>query len=163
MISTLFPNLPEDTQIWIFALEGRRENQQEMLVRVRIFLDSWISHGRRVEGAATLLYDRFLVVSGRVQRGSVSGCSMDALTQAVTEAAHHTECQLISPMKIGYRNADGAVKYTSRQNFRQLLRTGHVTPDTPVYDLAVTTLGAMRAGAFEKPIVDSSFARVFRV
>ena len=161
MANNLLPDLPDDARIWIFVLDG--QDCQSVIPQVEEFLASWVSHGRSVEGRVTLMHDRFLVVGGRIHRGQVSGCSIDAMTRAVTDAAHDAGCKVVSPMNIIYRNADGQVGYTSRPGFRQLLNAGEVTPATPVFNLAVDTLQSMRGGEFQRPLGHSAFARAFRI
>ena len=163
MSDELFPDLPGATRTWVFALDGQPEHCKNALDRVKSFLKSWQSHGREVLGQATLVNQRILIVCGLVLQDQVSGCSIDALTRAVTMAAQEAGCQLVSPMKISYQRADGSVAYASRPAFRQLLKTGEVTPDTPVFDLAVCELQGVRNGQFVLPLAQSPFARVFRV
>lgn len=163
MAPDLFPDLPDESRAWIFALEGNPDDCQDVLRRVELFLESWVSHGRSVTGQAALLRDRILIICGRVPRGQVSGCSIDSLTRAVTEAVHGAGCKLVSPTKIGFEHEEGQVAYASRPDFRQLLRSGQVTPNTPVFNPAVDQLSALRAGKFVQPLAQSPFARTFRV
>ena len=163
MAPELFPDLPGSARTWIFAIEGTPAECRNALCRVEAFLNSWLSHGRTVSGQATLASGRFLIVSGQVSNGQVSGCSIDTLTRAVIEAVQEAGCRLVSPMKISYQCADGTIAIASRPLFRQLLRAGKVTPETPVCDLAVSELSDMRAGKFMQPLSKSPFARVFRV
>ena len=163
MAPNLFPDLPDDTRAWVFALEGNPGDCRDVLRRVELFMETWVSHGRGVTGQATLMRDSILIICGLVPGGLVSGCSIDSLTRAVTQAARETGCKLVSPMKIGYEHAEGQVTYASRPEFRQLLHSGQVTSNTPVFNPAVNQLSALRAGKFEQPLAQSPFARTFRV
>jgi len=163
MAPDLFPDLPGSARTWIFALEGTPAECRSALGRVKTFLNSWLSHGHAVSGQATLAGGRFLIVSGQVSNGQVSGCSIDTLTRAVTEAVREAGCRMVSPMKISYQCVGGTIAFASRPVFRQLLSAGKVTPATPVCDVAISQLRDLRAGKFMRPLSRSPFARVFRV
>jgi hypothetical protein len=61
-----------------------------------------------------------------------------------------------------YRDADGRVNVTTRSAFNQLAADGRVSPDTPVFDTAITTAsgGAMD---FERPMRESWHAQLVSV
>ncbi|MGA7307025.1 MAG: hypothetical protein WBW88_19300, partial [Rhodothermales bacterium] len=63
MTSTPFDSLPDSARIWINAadrdLSTREQGQiKDLLVD---FIAGWSSHGRKVEGSAAILADRFVV------------------------------------------------------------------------------------------------------
>lgn len=162
-VASLFPALPDDARVWIYvsdrALTG--EEQDVLLGRMDDFIEGWASHGRPVEGAAAVLYDRFLVIAATVANGEISGCGIDASTQAVKAAAEALTIHWVPALHVIYRDADGHVRHAPRPTFRQLAQEGAVTTETPVFDPSVTTLGALRQGAFEQPAGAAWHARVF--
>lgn len=163
--SDLFPLLSDEARCWIYIAERRltEAEQSALLEALQPFFGGWASHGRPVQGAATVLDDRFLVVAGAIAEGAISGCGIDASVHAVEEAAADLGLAWSSPLLVFYRDADGAPHSLPRSAFRKLVADGTVTADTPVFDLSLTTLGHLRSGAFEKPAGDSWHARVFRI
>lgn len=161
----LFPSLSDEARCWIYVAEQPlTEAEQTTLVEaLQSFFAGWASHGRPVEGAATVLEDRFLVVAGAIVEGEISGCGIDASVHAVEETAAHLGLAWSSPLRVFFRDADGAVHGLPRSAFRKLVADGVVTADTLVFDVSLTTLGALRSGAFEKPAGASWHARVFRI
>ena len=147
--------------MWVFALDHAPADPRILVDPVRAFQDTWTSHGVRVEADAALLCGRFLVLAGsRTDGRAVSGCGIDALMQAVRLAADAAGARLLPPLKVHFRDKAGGVVSASRKEFRTLARTGAIADDTPVFDLSVTTLGAVRAGRFEQPFRDSWHARI---
>lgn len=164
--STLFPMLPDAARCWIYVAERRltEAEQTALLDTLQTFFEGWASHGRPVQGAATCLEDRFLVVAGALtQEGDLSGCGIDASVHAVEEAAQGLGVVWASPLLIFYRDDDDAVISLPRPTFKKLVADGTVTAETRVFDVSLATLGQLRSDAFEQPAGASWHARVFRI
>lgn len=159
----LRPDLPDDARLWIFAADRplSEAESQTLVESLRPFLASWQAHGLPVQGQAAVLHHRFLLLAGYVPGGEISGCSIDAATQAVEAAAQRLGITWMSPLMVFYRDAADAVQHVTRAQFRRLIAEGKVTAQTPVFDLSLTHVGALRRGAFEKPAGQSWHARVF--
>jgi len=157
-----FSSLPDDARLWIHAADAPLSDatQSALLDRLSAFMDEWTSHQRAVKGAATLLHDRFLVVAAATRDGDISGCGKDDLTHAVDEAASALDVEWVPALHVLYRTPDGDVAAVSRRAFQQRGEEGTVTPDTPVFDPSLTTLGALRDGQFETPARESWHAQL---
>ena len=162
----LFPALPDEARCWIYIADRRLTGveQTALLDALRPFFQGWASHGRPVQGAATCLDDRFLIVAGALtQEGTISGCGIDASVHAVEEAAARLGIKWSSPLLVFYRDTDGTVDSLPRSAFKKRVANGTVTAETLVFDVSLTMLGQLRGGAFEKPAGASWHARVFRI
>ncbi|MDQ7040823.1 MAG: hypothetical protein Q9M35_07765 [Rhodothermus sp.] len=160
---TLFAALPDEARLWIFAADRplTETESHTLLEALRPFLANWQAHGRPVYGQAVVLHGRFLLLAGHVPDGAISGCSIDAAMRAVQAAGESLGITWMSPLVVFYRAADGTVQHASRSQFRRLIAEGKVTAETPVFDLSLTTVGALRQGGFEKPAGQSWHAHVF--
>ena len=162
----LFPTLPDAARCWIYIADRRltEAEQASLLDTLHPFFQGRASHGRPVQGAATCLNDRFLVVAGTLtQEGTISGCGIDASVHAVEEAAARLGIKWASPLLIFFRDTDSTVNSLPRSAFKRLVAAGTVTAQTRVFDVSLTMLGQLRNGAFEKPAGASWHARVFRI
>ncbi len=149
-----FSALPDDARLWIRVADAPlpEAKQTALLDRLSAFMDRWTSHQQAVEGAATVLHDRFLVVAAvSTGAGDISGCGIDDLTHAIEDAASALDLGWVPSLHVLYRESDGGVVAVSRRVFQQRAETGTVTPDTPVFDPSLTTLGALRDGQLECP------------
>ncbi len=158
-----FSALPDDARLWIHATAAPLDDatQSALLDRLSAFMDGWTSHQQPVEGAATILDDRFLVVAAApVGGGDISGCGIDDLAHAIDDAASALDVDWVPSLHVLYRTADGGVAAVSRRTFQQRAGDGAVTADTPVFDPSLTTLGALREGAFEAPARESWHAQL---
>lgn len=154
---------PDDTRVWIHAAASPLSDaiQTALLDRLSSFFDGWTSHQRPVEGAATFLHDRFLVIAAvPTDGGEISGCGKDDLTHAVDDAASALDIEWVPALHVLYRTPDGTVAAISRRTFQQRADDGRVTPDTPVFDPSLTRLEALRDGQFERPARESWHAQL---
>ena len=158
-----FSALPDDARLWIHAADAPLSDaiQAALLDRLSAFMEDWTSHRHAVEGSATILHDRFLVVAAAsTGEGDISGCGKDDLTHAVDDAASALDVEWVPALHVLYRGPNGAVKSASRRAFQQYAEDGPVTADTSVFDPSLTTLEALRDGQFERPARDSWHAQL---
>lgn len=163
--ATLFRALPDTARVWVYIADRplREAEQAEVQHRLDAFFDAWTSHGRGVQGAATILADRLLVLAAHIPSGDISGCGIDKSVHTVEDAAQALGFAWQSPLLVTYRAADGTLQSEPRGAFRKRVRSGEVTAATPVLDLTLTTLGEVRAGHLERPAGDAWHARAFRI
>jgi len=158
-----FASLPDDARLWIYSAAAPLDDatQSALLDRLSAFIDGWTSHEHRVGGAASVLHDRFLVVAASPEGGGdISGCGIDDLARAVDDAASELSIDWVPSLHVLYRTPDGTVTAVSRRVFQQRARDGSVTSETPVFDPSLTTLDALRDGAFELPAHESWHAQL---
>jgi hypothetical protein len=162
--SSLLPDLPDAARVWIHpaAAPLSDETQAEFLDRLRAFVERWRSHNQAVQGGATILHDRFVVLAGaRVDGADPSGCAIDDATHAVNEIAKTLGVDWVPSLHVLYRTADGSITAVSRAAFQDRADAGAITTETTVFDPSVTTLGAVRHGPFEQPAEESWHADAF--
>lgn len=158
-----FSAFPDDARLWIHAAAAplSESTQATLLDRLSTFMEDWTSHEHNVKGAASILHDRFLVIAAvPTGGGAISGCGIDDLTHAVDRVASTLDIEWVPSLHVLYRSPDGTVAAASRQAFQQRADEGRVTPDTPVFDPSLTTLGALRDGQLEKPARESWHAQL---
>lgn len=160
-----FASLPDDARVWVYPTSQLvpLKIQQRLLEELHEFFGTWHSHGRGTQGDAIVVEDRFIMIAGVLGGGGpLSGCSIDSVTRFFEDMATSLGISLLSPLMVFYRDSDHRLTVVSRGTFRRLVRAGVVTGDTTVFDLSVTSLGALRGGCFELPMRSSWHARVFR-
>jgi hypothetical protein len=134
---------------------------QQLLGDLRGFLAGWASHGSPVDGAGTVLENRFVVVAHRPHE--IAGCSRDALLFFLKDVGTRLGLEWVGGSRVFYRDASGIVADTDRPGFRALAAGGVVTPDTVVYDTTVRETSALLDGPAQRFAVaarDSWHARL---
>ena len=158
----IFPQLPDDARVWIYTAHRSLTEQEshQLVALLTPFLQQWTYHGKPVQGAADVLYHRFLVIGA--SDPEISGCGIDASTRAVEDAGKALDIQWLSSLTVCYRTPSGTIEAIPRHEFRKRVRNGLITAQTPVFDTSITTLQALRT-SFEKPAASSWHARIFRI
>jgi hypothetical protein len=113
-----------------------------------------------VQGGRALLDSRFLLIAADERATGVSGCSIDTPVPAAglarARARHHAD-RCVSRVVSRWRRRIVSVP---RAEFRRLAADGEVTAETVVFDPTVASVGALRAGRFERRAGDSWHARL---
>ena len=158
-------SLPDSARIWIYAADRTLdESEGKRLVEfLESFCAEWRYHGRKVNSAAAVLNGRFAVLAGVTAEGDISGCGIDSSVHALERAAAELSLQWLPGLYVHFRESNGSIRSVTRPNFRALAASGDVGPATPVFDLSVDSLGALRAGMFEQPAGSTWHGRVFRL
>ncbi len=159
----LFPNMPDNARLWIYAAEAPVSDDEStrLLRTLKPFFADWTSHGRGVTGEASIIEDRFVLVAAYVPGHDVSGCGIDKSVGVLDEVAGDLDIAWASPLKVAYRGADGAVVAASRAEFRRLAEAGELSEETPIFDLSIATVGDLRRQTFEMPARKSWHRRWF--
>ncbi len=153
----LFPNFPDSARVWVFALARALSPAERALVASRLdaFVAAWKSHGAPVHGAYHVVEDRFVLIAGYVDDG-VSGCSTDSMMRVMKELKQEHRIDGFDRTVVFFRDAGGAARAASRDEFQKLVESGVVGDDTVVFDATVQTVGDVRGGRFE-----TTFARAW--
>jgi hypothetical protein len=159
-----FDQLPDDARLWVFAAAAPVTGPaaEALLAAVDRELDGWRAHGIPLVCARDWRDDRFLAVAADERATDASGCSVDALYNAIEALESSIGTTLTGSGEIYWRDTSGVVQRTDRPTFRARAAAGEVGRETLVFDTAVITAGAWRT-AFEKPARESWHARLMRV
>ena len=162
---TIFPDFPDEAIVWVY-IANRKLNlaeENKFVDTLNSFFSTWQSHGRVVKGAATILENQILVVTGFVPGGELSGCGIDASIQLIKRLAMDMSFSWTSGLSVVYRNETGDLAIVSRPEFRKMVKSGVVTGESMILDLGIQTLSHWRFSGIEKPAADSWHARVFKI
>lgn len=154
-----FEELPPSSRLWIFAADRpvTGGNADRLLGEADRFLHEWKAHGEPLRCGRLWLEDRFLLIAVDPSEANASGCSIDGLFRALQQLQRQIGVQLVGGGRVFYRGPNGAVQCVARPELLHVVARGTVTPDTPVFDTALTTLEDWRA-RFERPARDSWLA-----
>jgi len=157
-----FEQLPETSRLWVFGVDRDLgpDVRRVLADGVDLFLDSWKAHGEPLTVAREWRHERFLLVG--VDEASVppSGCSIDALVNALKELEERLGVTMVDNTPVWYRDGKG-IQRVSREGFGALAAEGPVTPETVVFDQSITQLSQLREGRWETPASRSWHGRAF--
>ena len=151
---TTLPSLPPDARVWIFTASRELDPADEARVRelMEKVLGVWRSKAAMVRGCYEIRERRFLVVGADETGERLSGCSIDAMMAWMMRLEAESGLRLVDRMSVFWRAPDGGIRSSSRAEFRQMIGTGEVGPDTPVFDTTICRADALSGGGLEGPL-----------
>jgi len=157
-----FDDLPDHGRLWVFPLGRALEPSEEArcLHAVDAFLAQWAAHGQPLRSARELTMGRFVLVGVDVDAEAPSGCSIDALTNALRGLGNDMGVSVIDHAPVWYRDGE-EIRTVSRADFRALASAGEVTPGTRVFDTSLTRVDQLRSGSLERPAAETWHGRAF--
>lgn len=155
-------SLPPDARIWCYGASARPADStmDKLQTELAAFLDTWTAHRADLRAGFDWLDDSFLVIAVDESAGGASGCSIDALTSEIRRLEQQAGIELLDAAPVWYREPSGDVRRVTREDFRRLASEGSVTESTPVFDLTVERLEAVRSGGWEVEAGRSWHARL---
>ena len=146
-----FDELPDRARLWTFAASRRLTDQEAvwLLAATEEFLASWAAHRVPLATAHEWRFNQFLFVAVDEAAAGASGCSIDTLVKFIREVERRLEVRLTDHGSVWFRALGGAIKCTTRAEFKELVEEGAVGPDTVVFDNTIETTGALRDGRWE--------------
>lgn len=152
MARTTFDALPPHARLWIFAAERALSPRERdyVLQTVDAFLDRWQAHGHPLTSARDFRYDRFLFIGVDESAEGASGCSVDALVRDVKVVEATLGLSLVDHAPVLFRDGDEIVR-VARDEFAERARAGAVTPETVVFNNALTRIADLAASKWEGP------------
>jgi len=154
----LLPGLPDSARLWAFGVSRPLDpgEEQSFLKAVDAFLATWKAHGDPLAATREWVEGRLLLVGVDERVAAPSGCSIDALVRILQGFESELGVEIVGGGAIWHREpAGGDPVRSSRSDFREMARQGKVGSDTIVFDLAITRVGELREGKWERPAAGS--------
>lgn len=164
MSDTLFQPLPNDSRLWLFALDRTLtpEATAKLEQGLNEALGNWRHKGHAYEAAWELLEGRILAVVEPSMATSPSGCAIDGMIRKVQRLVAEAGAGLVDESSVMVRGAEG-LRSLPKTELGAALERGDLRPDTPVVDLALFNLGQLREGLLEKPLARTWIGRKFKM
>jgi len=157
-----FDSLPDDSRVWVFTAEQpfSEMNYRSLLPLLETFLEDWTSHRRDLNAGYSIRHARFIVIGIDESVTTPSGCSIDALFNALRTIGTAIGNPLVDTPDITWREGTD-VMGADRNAFERRVSDGEIGLDTIVFDKTVSSVGELRNGGWEKPARASWHARAF--
>jgi hypothetical protein len=151
-----FQKLPDDARLWVFACDPApsADAERQLFAAADHFLNGWQAHGSPLTCAREWRDGRFLAIAVDQRAAGASGCSIDALFNALRALEPRIGSRVVGGGNVFYRDSGGTVRCVTRDEFSDAAARGEVNPDTPVFDTSITSAEAWRE-RFELPARDT--------
>lgn len=151
-----------DSPCWVFGSSAPLPaGDADWTARLAGFMERWQSHGAPVAGVYGIVHGRFLVIVQTPDGAAATGCSIDSMKAEIKALESLLATRLQDGGRLYFRGAGGTVDTATRPEFKALVQEGRITPDTEVFDIAVTRFGDLGPGTFNKPLKDSWHLKLY--
>lgn len=136
------PNIATTAKTWIYQSSTVFTVDQLTQIQAKLsnFVTQWQSHGDKVEGFFEIIENRFLVIMADESDVMVTGCSIDSSVRVVKELEQETGLSLLDKSLVAFQN-EGEVFLVGIAAIPEAVKSGQITPDTLVYNNAVSNFG----------------------
>lgn len=156
-----FRPLPDSARLWLLGLDA--PPPPALLEGLEAILAQWRHKGHAYQGVFGVLHGRILAVAEPDLAANPSGCAIDGMLRKVHRLVGDLGLRLVDPAAEVMVRAEGGPRALPKAALEALLREGALGPDTRVLDLALYSLGELRAGKLEAPLAATWIGRKFKV
>jgi hypothetical protein len=154
-------NISENSRIWIYQANRILTPEEELQIQQKLnaFTSQWQAHGHSLAAQGEIRHRQFIILSVDEEVAGATGCSIDKSVYLMKEIESEFQLDLFDRFRIAYRSGDDIIN-CSRQEFEELLSTGAVNGNTPVFNNMVATRKELQT-SWEVPVKDSWHGSVF--
>jgi len=151
--------LPDHSRVWIYQADRFLTADEVRLATGELnqFVAKWAAHGKKLDAAAEVINNLFIVIGVDEQQAAASGCSIDASMGIILTLENQFNVSFTNRM-IMAAEVNNTIALKSIQDLPALVDNKEVTLDTMVYDNLVNTVGDWKTN-WKKPIRDSWHVR----
>lgn len=132
-------SLPGSSRVWVYQsdLSFTPEQVEIITQKLTVFLTTWDYHGTRLNAAAEVFYNQFIVIFVDEQVQKAGGCSIDKSVALIKEIEQDFGVELMNRMNLAYRQ-DQKIVVDKMSDFQRAIREGQVNEKTVVFNNLVT-------------------------
>ena len=132
-------------RVWIFIIPSTLSDDKldELKEKGHSFVNGWTAHEHDLSATFEVFRGRIIIVKVNEDVHGASGCSIDKLTRFMKECSTWLGADLLDRLQVAYE-AGEKVEVVRSPRIAELLRSGHITPETIVYNTAASNEGELR-------------------
>lgn len=145
-------DLDNDSRVWVYQSNRKltAEEVKEIKLSGNQFIAKWAAHGKALNAAFEVFYNRFLVLFVDEIQAQASGCSIDSSVHFIKQIESHFNLDLFNRMQICFRDEE-VIKDLPLNEFRAKLENHEISEETIVFNNLVETKADFMK-AWEVPI-----------
>ena len=135
-----FSDLPDNSKIWIYT--SNRELSDDEVNKIEgfsnKFLNSWTSHGVKVEASVLIPYNHFIIICANQKNQNLSGCSIDDSIRFVKTIEEDLDISLLNREIVIFKDGED-IKKINFKNLKSEVSNGNIGPETIVFNNLIDT------------------------
>ena len=136
-----FKFLSDSSKLWVFQSDKiiSPSNQKILINEISPFLTDWSSHGAEIKSSFEIRYDLFLIISVDEEINSVSGCSIDKLTNFIIQISDEIGVDFFNRLNVAYKSDYEKINLRSLSDFKTLIAEGKINEESIVFNNLIKT------------------------
>lgn len=128
-------------RVWIYLSDKELLPEQQRLIteQTRDFLQNWKAHEVPLKAEHQILHNHFLIIKADEAEFHASGCSIDKQLRFIKNLEDSHGIQFLNRLLVAYMDTHEKVHVIHASKFADLLATGMVNPETPVFNVGIGT------------------------
>lgn len=133
-------NFDGQSRVWVY--QSNRDFTIEELGKLQQLLDnfvvSWNSHGDKVKGFASILFNQFVILMADETAAGVSGCSTDSSVRVVKEIEQKLGVELFNRKQLAFEIA-GRIELIEMTDLNDAVQTNRIDAETLYFNNTILT------------------------
>ncbi len=154
-----FESFSEQSRVWIYQADRELSPSEVNKIQDTLtkFAQSWDSHGQPLKAAASVMYQRFIILMVDETAGSISGCSIDKSVHLLQEISTQLKVDLFNRLQLAYWNGE-QIYAGSKSALKEAIEKGQIDPSTTVFNNMVSNKAEFE-NSWQIPLAESWAAR----
>jgi hypothetical protein len=141
-----FETLSSESRIWIFQADRKFTNEELKNIRKEadLFTEKWVSHGIKLQAAADILYDQFILLAVDESNQPASGCSIDSSTDFIKNIERKYSVNLLSRENVAFL-INNRIRQFHFRDIHEAISRGTIKSNTLLFNNQVSKLGQLNS------------------
>lgn len=150
-----YRSLPGNSRVWVYQSNRKLSDQEVAEIRnyCEEFIENWSAHGKELNAAFEIFYNRFIVLFADESQVSASGCSIDASVRFIKTIQEAYHLDLFDRLNIAYKLGNN-IDTLRMNDFQMAVDKGQLGENTIVFNNLVESKELFET-AWEVPIKES--------
>jgi hypothetical protein len=151
----------ENSRVWVYQADKKLSDSEVQQIKTLLdsFTTGWTAHNNQLKAKAEIRYNRFLILIVDENQAGASGCSIDKSVNFMKQIGEQFNINLLDRFNLAYRDGEEVLS-APRNDFEELLKNGHITTNTIVFNNMVQNLAELQT-KWEVPFKDSWHIQLF--
>ncbi len=135
-----YQELADNSKVWIYQSDRSLSDSevQEILHYGKEFIQNWAAHGKELNAAIEIFYNRFIVLFVDENQAIASGCSIDSSVRFIKQIQDAYQLDLFDRLNIAFK-VGTKIDVLRMNDFEQALAKGSLTSSSIVFNNLVDT------------------------
>ena len=129
------------SRVWVYTSDRPLTAPETTYAQAQLtaFCQQWTAHNQALLATAEVFENQFVLLMVDETQAGASGCSIDKSVHFLERLGQAIGADLFERMRFGWVDAEGVLRMSPREEFADLVKTGHIGNTTWVVNSLVQT------------------------